>query len=166
MALRYKIARKISARLGAACLLSIVLAYPPSSLKAQTGNCIISGGINNGVQIQNCPIIQTAPTPSFHVVQEYPIKKNDDGTFTRSMLIAIDAPYVPANMLLVASGSTVTDLTIANKSMMVGGKATDPNIHAFWVSEPSGKYTVDVKTSDSETPPSLQLQFNADINVK
>ena len=82
------------------------------------------------------------------------------------MLIAIDAPYVPANMLLVASGSTVTDLTVTNKTMVVGGKANDPNIHAVWVSQPSGKYTVAVKTSDSDTPPSLQLQFNADINVK
>lgn len=82
------------------------------------------------------------------------------------MLIAIDAPYVPANMMLIANGSTVTDLTITNKTMLVGGKATDPNIHAVWVSEPSGKYTVDVKTSDSETLPSLQLQFNADIAVK
>jgi hypothetical protein len=146
-------------------LLAAGIGYYPEWTRAQ-GNCVISGGINNGIQIQNCPIIQAAPTPSFHVIQEYPIKKNDDGTFTRSILIAVDAPYVPANMMLVASGKTVTDLVVSNRSMMVGGKPTDPSIHAYWVSQPSGKYTVDVKTSDSETAPALQLQFNADINVQ
>lgn len=55
---------------------------------AQTGNCVISGGINNGIQIQNCPIVQAAPTPTFHVVQEFPLETNSDGTFTRSLLIS------------------------------------------------------------------------------
>src|SRR6185437_15117954 len=68
------------------------------SANAQQPSCSISGGINNGIQIQNCPVIEQAPTPAFHVVQEFPIVENKDGTFTRSLLVQIDAPYVPNNM--------------------------------------------------------------------
>jgi hypothetical protein len=145
--------------------LAVMLCWPLSS-GAQTGNCVISGGINNGIQIQNCPIITAAPTPSFHVVQEFPIKKNDNGTFTRSLEIAVDAPYVPNNMLVTALGPTVTDVVVSNKGSMFGGKNTDPTIHNYFVGTPAGKYTVAVTTTDKETPASLQVQFNADINLQ
>src|ERR1700722_16900489 len=128
MALRFRIAR-----ISRYWVIGIALIALNADSEAQTGNCVINGGINNGIQIQNCPVVQAAPTPTFHVVKEEHIKKNDDGTFTRSIWIAIDAPYGPANMLIVATGSTVTDLTVSNKTMMVGGKATDPKIHASWV---------------------------------
>jgi hypothetical protein len=121
---------------------------------------MITGGINNGIQIQNCPIIQAAPTPSFHVVSEDPIKRNDNGTFTRSILIAVDAPYVPNNMVVIAKGQTVTDLNVSNRAVMFGGRATDPKIQMYGVSQPSGQYTIAVTTSDSTSSPSLEIQFN------
>lgn len=129
---------------------------------AQSGNCVINGGINNGIQIQNCPVIEAAPTPSFHIVREEPIKKNDDGTFTREALIEIDAPYVPNDMVVLASGPTVTDLNVTSKSIMFGGRNTDPNERPlkFGVYEPSGQYTIAVKTSDENTEPSIQIVFN------
>jgi len=137
-----------------------VLGGALSAAQAQTGNCMITGGINNGIQIQNCPIIQAAPTPSFHVVSEEPIKKNNEGTFTRSLVIAVDAPYVPNNMAVVARGQTVTDVNVSNTGAMFGGKGTDPGVHVFAVSQPSGQYTVAVTTSDDKTSPSLEIQFN------
>ena len=155
MALRFKIAQ--------GSILIFTLGQPAW---AQTGNCVISGGINNGLQIQNCPIIQAAPTPSFHVLNEEPIKNNGDGTYTRSILIVIDAPYVPNNLAVYASGKTVIDVIVSTKAMMFGGKATDPGVHAFIVSQPTGKYTIDVKTSDMTTAPSLELKFNIDANFK
>jgi hypothetical protein len=95
-------------------------------------------------------------------VREEPIKKNDDGTFTREALIEIDAPYVPNNLVVVASGPTVTDLSVTSKSMMFGGKNTDPNEKPikYGVYEPSGQYTISIKTSDENTPPSIQIVFN------
>lgn len=89
MALRFRIAQ-----ISRYWVIGIALIALNADSEAQTGNCVINGGINNGIQIQNCPVVQAAPTPTFHVVKEEPIKKNDDGTFTRSIVIAIDAPYV------------------------------------------------------------------------
>lgn len=155
MALRYRIARTSPSWIVGA----VLIALNPVS-EAQTGNCVINGGINNGIQIQNCPIVQAAPTPTFHVVREEPIKKNEGGTFTRSIVIAIDAPYVPNNMAVVARGLTVTDLSVKNATMMFGGKSNDPSQHIYAVTQPSGQYTVDVTTSDEISPPSLEIQFN------
>jgi len=144
----------------------LVLLACPIPAEAQTGNCVISGGVNNGLQIQNCPIIQAAPTPSFHVVKEEPIKKNDDGTYTRSALILVDAPYVPNDMAVYATGSTVKDVEVTNKGSMFGGRATDASIHAFVVSKPSGYYTISVKTSDTTTQPALEVRFNINANFQ
>jgi hypothetical protein len=130
-----------------------------------SGNCVISGGINNGLQIQNCPIIEQAPTPTFHVVKEFPIVDNSDKTFTRAILIQIDAPYVPMNMVIFAFGGTVTGLGVANTTMIMGGPTkTLGGNYAYLISEPSGRYTVSVKTSDKETPPAIQIMFN-DANI-
>jgi hypothetical protein len=137
-----------------------VLALASGSAAFAQGNCVINGGVNNGIQIQNCPVIENAPTPTFHVVREDPVKKNDDGSYTRSILISVDAPYVPNNMVVVAYGPTVTDLTVSNGGMMFGGKSTESNQHVYGVYEPAGRYTITVKTSD-ETPASIQIAFNA-----
>src|ERR1017187_7941590 len=104
MARKFRIAR---IRLSAGLAAGGVVLLASNLASAQTGNCVINGGINNGIQIQNCPVIQAAPTPTFHVVREEPIKRNADGTFTRSIVIAVDAPYVPNNMAVVAKGPTV-----------------------------------------------------------
>jgi hypothetical protein len=147
--------------------IGLISICPLCVANAQTANCSISGGINNGIQIQNCPIIEQAPTPSFHVVQEFPIIKNADGTFIRAILIEIDAPYVPNNMILVATGKTVLSLVVSNKGMIFGGPGTNPTgPRLFWVSQPSGDYRVEVKTSDEKTPPALQLAFNQKINLQ
>jgi hypothetical protein len=129
---------------------------------APSGNCIISGGINNGLQIQNCPVVEQAPTPTFHVVKEFPIAKNGDGTFTRSILIEIDAPYVPGNMVVFAKGATVVDLDVASGSsaMIMGKGKTRDGIFWFQVGTPWDKYTVSVKTSEQIARPALQIAFN------
>ena len=75
------------------------------------------------------------------------------------MLIAIDAPYVPNNMAVVAKGPTVTDLKVSNAGMMFGGKSTDPGVQAYAV-EPVGQYTIAVTTTDDTSSPSLEIQFN------
>jgi hypothetical protein len=152
MGFKFKIALSLALLVGDGSLLSV---------RAQTGNCVISGGINNGIQIQNCPVVQAAPTPTFHVVQFYPIKKNDNGTFSRSALIQVDAPYVPNNMIVLAKGATVTDINVSNKTMMFGGSGTLNSIHMYGVTQPSGEYTVTITTSDSATDPSMEVQFNA-----
>ncbi len=76
------------------------------------------------------------------------------------MLISVDAPYVPNNMVVAATGPTVTDLVVSNKGVMFGGKGTDPGQHVYGVSQPTGQFTVSVTTSDQTTPPSLQIVFN------
>ena len=155
MGLRFRTARTSYAWIIGGALIAV-----NSVSDAQTGNCVISGGINNGIQIQNCPIVQAAPTPTFHVVREDPIKKNTDGTSTRSVLITVDAPYVPNNMVVVARGPTVTDLNVKNTATMFGGKSTDAGQHVYAVFQPSGQYTVDITTADQISPPSLEIQFN------
>jgi hypothetical protein len=153
MVVRSKLVRTSAANL-------LMLPFLVGVAVAQTGNCVISGGINNGIQIQNCPIVQAAPTPTFHVVQEFPLEKNPDGTFTRSLLISVDAPYVPNNMVVLAKGPTVTDIKVSNKGFMYGGKSVDPGSYMYGVSQPSGQYTVAITTSDSLSLPSLEIAFN------
>jgi hypothetical protein len=132
------------------------------------GNCNNFSTNNTGSIIQNCPIVQQAVTPTFRVLEDFPVEDNQDGTFVRSTLIRIDAPYVPGNMVVVASGATVKDLHVTNAVMMSGGPSTgsDPNYHGFYVFEPYGRYTIEVVTSDKRTPVSISIAFNQDVNVK
>jgi hypothetical protein len=155
MALKFKIVRTSPTWAIAGALIAL-----NSASEAQTGNCVINGGINNGIQIQNCPIVQAAPTPTFHIVREEPIKKNADGTSTRLVVIEVDAPYVPNNMAIVARGPTVTDLNVKNNTVMFGGKSNDLSQHIYALTQPTGQYTVDITTSDQISPPTLEIQFN------
>lgn len=63
-------------------------------------------------------------------------------------------------MVVVAKGPTVTDIKVSNKGIMYGGKSVDPGSHIYGVSQPSGQYTVAITTSDSLSPPSLEIAFN------
>jgi hypothetical protein len=125
------------------------------------GNCVVMGGINNAQIIQSCPTIYQAPDPTFKILKEYPTTENVDGTFRRSALVEVDAPYVPGNLLIVVSGTTVLNLEATSQNMLESGSGKLNN-GSFWFmfGRPWGQYTIIVTTSDQKTPSNIQLQFN------
>lgn len=155
----------LSAKTAVGSIILAAIIFAPLGAYAQTSsNCNVSGGVNNGIIFQNCGTVYAVPAPTYDVVEVYPIKKNDDGTYTRSVLIRVDAPYPPGNILLAAKGDSVKDLQVQGVDTMgmmnVLWGASPDGWHYYRFSTPWGKYQVNITTTDSTTPATMIAEFN------
>jgi hypothetical protein len=148
-------------------LLFVIGSLSPIAYAQTTGqspprsNCRVTGGVNNGVILQNCSAL---PSPKYRLLQSYPIQKNEDGQFTRSVRIVVDAPYVPSNMAVFAQGKTVRGIKLENSTMIKFDKGTYGESLVYLVHQPSGEYTIYVTTSDVVTPANVDITFNVDLS--
>jgi hypothetical protein len=102
MAPRSKIARINAASLIAGSIL-LIDAMPVA--QAQTGNCVITGGMNYGSIIQNCNF---APPPLSVISKEFENIRMPDGTFRRRIFVQVGQPIT---LLLIACGDDVSDVS-------------------------------------------------------
>ncbi|MDE2357436.1 MAG: hypothetical protein KGL69_11860 [Alphaproteobacteria bacterium] len=124
-------------------------------------DCGVNGVSENGVVFPACPPAVAAPAPSYHVWKVSPAKANPEGGFTRTVILDIDAPYVPGNVLIWALGPSLMDLKAASEEPLNYAAGTLPQ-GARWllISRPWGRYTVSILSKDPNAPIQLHLDFN------
>ena len=155
MVLRTKIARIRATASG------ILLICGMSVAQAQTGNCIITGGTNNGTISQSCVIIGPVP-PGLTVVESKPIQKLPDGTYNQTLIVELTGGYSPPRMILAMKGTNITSMDagpqFSGVSMGSTGNHDDLYFATFQNPVP-GRYGVTAITKDA-TPVTFLSQLN------
>ncbi|MBV9994482.1 MAG: hypothetical protein JO127_04640 [Caulobacteraceae bacterium] len=129
----------------------------PAAAPSATGPCGPTAG--DAMTLADCPAGEPVAGPRARIVGFLPTQKNGDGSFTRSFLLEIDAPYVPGNIAVSARGQTVSAVRIEATGVSPQGRDDDGWFYAV-VSMPFGKYKVDVATRDESAPVELKVRFN------
>lgn len=95
---------KIAQINAAALIFGTLSALSIPATQAQTGNCVITGGTNNGSIIQNCNF---APPPLTVISKDFENIRMPNGTFRRQILVQVGQAVT---LLLVACGDDVSEV--------------------------------------------------------